>query len=122
MNFNFFASEISSDPVDGIWTVAFTDSAHGNYFLIQRDVENTLSQCGLNVHYIEFGDQSRACYGGLEKVQVLPHAVRFYLNKVGTERIGISELTISFSLSKPPLASVSAVLAHIVEHGRVEVL
>lgn len=122
MNFNFFASEVSSAPVDGVWTVAFTDPSQGNYLLVQRDVENVVPERGLNIHYIEFGDQSKACYGGLEKVQVLRDAVRFHLSAIGAERIGMSEIVVSFSLSKAILAAVSGALARIVEHGRVEVL
>jgi hypothetical protein len=122
MNFNFFASEISSAPVDGVWTVAFTDPAQGHYFLVQRDVENVMEERGLNIHYIEFGDQSRACYGGLEKVQVLADAVKFHLTSLGAERLGMKEIVVSFSLSKAILAAVSGALARIVEHGRVEVL
>lgn len=122
MNFNFFASEISSTPVNGIWTVGFAGAAQDTYFLIQRDVDNVAGQHGLNVHYVEFGEQSRACYGGIERVQVLRDAVRFRLTSFGAERIGMSEIVISFTLSKPALAAMSAALAHIVEHGRVEVM
>ncbi|MGW8394775.1 Imm10 family immunity protein [Pseudoduganella sp. HUAS MS19] len=122
MNFNFFASEISSKPVDGIWTVGFADSSQENYLLIQRDVDNVAGQHGLNVHYIEFEDQSRSCYGGIERVQILRDAVRFRLSSTGAQRIGMAEIVVSFTLSKPALASMSEALAHIVEHGRVEVV
>jgi ribosomal protein S18 acetylase RimI-like enzyme len=120
--FNFYAAEVSSEPVDGIWTVAFAAPGHGDYFLLQRDVENVLGKRQLNTHYIEFGDQSRGCHGGIEKVQVLPDAIRFQLTAAGAERIGVPEIVVSFSLSKVALAAMSAALAHIVEHGRVEIL
>ncbi|WP_426168711.1 Imm10 family immunity protein [Pseudoduganella sp. R-31] len=121
-SFNFFASEVSAAPVDGIWTVAFGGPAHGDYFLVQRDVENVLGERGLNVHYIELGGQSKGCYGGVEKVQVLPDAVKFQFTSDAAVRIGLSGIVVSFSLSKAELALVSSALAHIVEHGRVEVL
>ncbi len=122
MNFNFFASEISATPVDGIWTVGFSDPSHDTYFLVQRDVDNVMGQEGLNIHYVEFEDQSKACYGGIERVQILRDAVRFRLTSAGTDRIGLSEIAVSFTLSKPALAAMSEALAHIVEHGRVEVI
>lgn len=122
MNFNFFASEISAAPVDGIWTVGFADPSQAIYFLVQRDVDNVMGQHGLNIHYVEFGDQLKACYGGIERVQILRDAVRFRLSAAGSDRIGISEVVVSFTLSKPALAEVAQALAHIVEHGRVEVL
>ncbi len=122
MNFNFFASEISSTPVDGIWTVGFIDPAQKTYFLVQRDVDNVMGQQGLNIHYVEFEDQSKSCYGGIERVQILRDAVRFRLSSTGADRIGMSEIVVSFTLSKPALAAMSQALAHIVEHGRVEVL
>jgi len=121
-NFNFFATEISSTPVDGIWTVGFADPSQEIYFLVQRDVDNVMGQHGLNIHYVEFEDQSKACYGGIERVQILRDAVRFRLTSAGTDRIGVSEIVVSFTLSKPALAAVSEALAHIVEHGRVEVI
>lgn len=121
-SFNFFASEVSVAPVDGIWTVAFADAVHEHYFLIQRDVENVLGERELNVHYIEFGDQSKSCYGGIERVQVLPDAVKFEFTPDAAARIGRSGTVVSFSLSKAGRASLSSALAHIVEHGRVEVL
>lgn len=121
MNFNFFASEISSTPVDGIWTVGFADPSRGNYLLVQRDVDNVAGQQGLNIHYVEFGDQSKSCYGGIERVEVLRDAVRFRLTTLGAERVGLSEIVVSFTLSKPALAAMSGALAHIVEHGRVEI-
>jgi uncharacterized protein (TIGR02246 family) len=121
-SFNFFASKVSAAPVDGIWTVAFGDPAHEDYFLVRRDVENVLGERGLNVHYIEFGDQSKACYAGIEKVQVLPDAVKFQFTADAAVRIGLWGIVVSFSLCKADLASVSSALAHIVEHGRVEVL
>jgi hypothetical protein len=34
----------------------------------------------------------------------------------------VPEIVVSFSLSKVALAAMSAALAHIVEHGRVEIL
>lgn len=122
MNFNFFAPEISSNPVDGIWTVGFSAPLQDAYFLVQRDVDNIAGQHGLNIHYVEFGEQSRACYGGIERVQILRDAVRFRLTSIGAERIGMSEIVISFTLSKLALAAISETLAHIVEHGRVEVM
>lgn len=122
MNFNFFATEVSSNPVDGIWTVGFADPVQGIRFLVQRDVDNVAGQQGLNVHYIEFGDQSKGCYGGIERVQVLRDAVKFRLTSGGTERIGPSEIVVSFTLSRPALAAMSEALAHIVEHGRVEIV
>lgn len=121
-NFNFFASEISSTPVDGIWTVGFSDPSQEIYLLVQRDVDNVMGQSGLNIHYVEFQDQSKACYGGIERIQILRDAVRFRLSEVGADRIGISEIVVSFTLSKPALGAMSEALAHIVEHGRVEVL
>lgn len=120
--FNFFAPEVSSEPADGLWTVAFAAPAQGDYFLLQRDVENILGERELNVHYIEFGDPSRACYGGIARIQVLPDAVRFELTAVGAERIGVPEIVVSFSLGQAALASMSTALAHIIEHGRVEIL
>lgn len=121
-NFNFFASEISSAPVDGIWTVGFSEPSQEIYLLVQRDVDNVRGQNGLNIHYVEFEDQSKACYGGIERVQILRDAVRFRLTSAGEDHIGMSEIVISFTLSKPALATMSEVLAHIVEHGRVEVI
>jgi hypothetical protein len=121
-SFNFFASEVSVAPVDGIWTVAFADALQDVYFLIQRDVENVLGERGLNVHYIEFGDQSNACCGGIERAQVLLDAVKFEFTPDAAARIGRPGVVVSFSLSKAGRASLSSALAHIVEHGRVEVL
>lgn len=85
-------------------------------------MENVLQARGLDIHYIEFGSQSRACYGGLEKVQVLRDAVRFHLTSDAAKRIGVSDIVVSFSVSKAKLGSISFALAHIVEHGRVEVM
>lgn len=121
-SFNFFASEVSAAPVDGIWTAAFGDPAHGNHFLVRRDVENVQGERELNIHYIEFGDQSKSCFGGIERVQVLPDAVKFEFTSDATARIGLSGIVVSFSLCKADLAAVSSALAHIVEHGRVEIL
>jgi len=121
-NFNFFATEISSTPVDGIWTVGFADPAQEIYLLVQRDVDNVAGQQGLNIHYVEFEDQSKACHGGIERVQILRDAVRFHLTSAGADCIGLSEIAVSFTLSKPSLAAMSEALAHIVEHGRVEVI
>jgi hypothetical protein len=121
-NFNFFATEISSTPVDGIWTVGFADPSQEIYLLVQRDVDNVTGQQGLNIHYVEFEDQSKACHGGIERVQILRDAVRFHLTPAGADCIGMSEIAVSFTLSKPSLAAMSEALAHIVEHGRVEVI
>ena len=120
--FNFFAAEVSSEPVDGIWSVAFTAPAQGGYLLLRRDVQNVLGGRGLNLHYIEFGDPERGCYGGIDKVQVLPDAIRFELSKAGAQRLGVAQIVVSFSLGKAALAAMTTALAHILEHGRVEVL
>ena len=122
MNINFFATEVSAAPVEGIWTVEFSAPAQGQTVLGRRDVNNIHGQQGLNIHYIEFCDPSRACYGGLERVQVLLNAVRFRLTASAAERIGVAEIVVSFSLSKAALGDISSALAHIVEHGRVEIL
>jgi hypothetical protein len=122
MNINFFATEISTAPVDGIWTVTFAAPEQNWYFLLRRDVENVMGQRGLNIHYIEYCAASRACYGGLERVQVLADAVKFRLTAHAAERIVMPEFVVSFSQSKAALGAMSSALAHIVEHGRVEIL
>lgn len=116
------AELVSSDPIDGIWTVAFADANQENYLLIQRDVENVLGESTPDVHYVEFGSQSRGCHGGVKSARVTRSRAIFRFSSAAAERIRTAEVVVSFSLNEHEYAALSNALAKIIDDVDIEFL
>lgn len=110
----FFAFEVSTEPVDGIYTVAFADSSLECYLLLQLDEE-------LNNHYLEYGDQSKSGYGAVDSVLVRSDNARFILDRAVSEMLGTEQLEVRYDLSERGVQSLLAALRIILGASRVQV-
>lgn len=114
MDTSFHASEVSTVPVDGTLTVAFADSSLEHYLLLQLDEES-------NDHYLEFGDQSKSCYGAVDLVLVRSSGVKFLLSLEASGVLGAKVIEVKCNLSESELQSMSDTLSLILGGFRVQV-
>lgn len=110
----FYAAEVSTDPVDGICTVAFADSSLERYLLLQLDEE-------LNNHYLEYGDQSKSGYGAVDSVLVRSDTARFIIGRAVSETLGTEQVEVRYDLSELGVQSLVDALRIILGASRVHV-
>jgi hypothetical protein len=125
MSTSFNASAVSCDPIEGVWTVAFSEypAADGRYLLLQREEQEAAheKELGLVGDYIELDDQSRAAYGGVESVALKQDKLTLLLNAKGIHLVGVREVEVSFDLVNPGFDKLHAALEQILGRARVYV-
>jgi hypothetical protein len=111
----FFAEAVSFSDDGDVVLVGFADKTESpdRYLILQRErvVEPQLKQAGFGAIYIEFGDQSRGGYGGLEEVIVCDQEV--ILKGNGPALAG--GITVQFSVESHQLKALAHTLAVLVK-------
>jgi len=69
--------------------------------------------------YVERDDQGWSCYGGIEKIQLVPTGLKVHLNANGKSHLGgITQLDITFGPQiKPSYERIKKVLRRLVSNG-----
>lgn len=112
----FSAAVVTAEPVDDILTVGFAEQPDGSgrYLLLQQD-DGTEGN-----YYIEFCDQARAGYDGLESAQLLREQALFSFTTSGAQELQETHIVVSFSLSERRFAELQTSLSKILGDSLVQ--
>ena len=116
MTASLSAALVTTEPVDDILTVGFSEQPDGSgrYLLLQQDEETQGS------YYIEFCDQARGQYGGLVSAKLLREKAIFSFTESGAQRLQETGIDVSFTLSDNDFEKLQTSLSKILGGSLVQ--
>jgi hypothetical protein len=96
LHFETDAVEIEETDLEVLIVGFYTEE---NYLMIQQSLDGYDEQdvrLGLNNYHIERDDQSYGGYGGVEQINLSPHAIAVKLDQTGKENLECEGVTVDF--------------------------
>lgn len=123
MAYSFSASVVSYDPIEGVWTVGFseTPSGEGRYLLLQKEDHDSEQdrKLGLIGEYVELNDESFGAYGAVESVCLHRSKIEVLVASDARAKLGEAEIDVAFNLSDSDVESLRSALVQILGVSRV---
>jgi hypothetical protein len=123
MTCSFPASVVSFEPIEGVWSVGFseTSSGKGHYLLLQKDEfgseqDRKLDQAG---EYLELNDQLYGAYGAVETVHLHRSKIELLVATDAREKLGAKQIDVAFNLTDADFQSLRSALMQILGVSRV---
>lgn len=122
---SFPASVVSFEPIEGVWTVGFseTPSGDGRYLFLQKDEHESQQdrELGLVGEYLELNDQLFGAYGAVESVRLHRSKIELLVATGARAKLGEEEIDVAFNLSSSDFQSLRSALVQILGVSRVHV-
>lgn len=125
MTCSFTAAQVSFEPLDGVWTVGFSETSYGDgrYLLLQRDEHESEQdrKLGLVGEYVELNDQLHGAYRGVESVRLHRNKIELLASADATAKLREREVEVMFRLSDADFQVLRSALTEILGASRVHV-
>lgn len=126
MTSSFAARVVSFEPIEGVWTVGFSEtfSGKGHYLLLQKDEFESEQDRKLDLagEYLELNDQLSGAYGAVETVHLHRSKIELFVATDARDKLGAKQIDVAFNLTDADFQSLRSALMQILGVARVHLV